>query len=462
MVVKQCVFYDVAILNNHLKEVTKMQKKSLLLTAVLAAATCAQAADVQVYGVIDTGFDYTHASYDTTLKGKWEQTPFAVNVSKSSSAFKLASGKRMGNRFGLKGSEKISDSITAGFVLEGGFDLDNGGLGEKDKLFNRQADLYVDTTAGEFTFGRVGTLASGIGTYGIFHKFSDNYNGGWGDHIGGAKHAFVSSGRVDNSVTYVSPEFAGVKLYGQYSFNQSGEQQNKVRENNRYAAVGATYEIGKLNLVGVFDKTFYDNAPINYTGLATPKKSKIADRWSLNLGGSYDFDVVKVFAAYQHADHAKDFGGYKGKTYVELFNASGMADVVKALPKRLNVKYDDAARFDGMINHANGFKTDTVMIGADVPLFNGVFKAQATYGKAKFHDAYSGSNIGNAGLKIKTMGVALGYDHPLSKRTQLYVGGAYDFTKYDSSTIFKGSKDVNTSRVKVKTFEAIAGLVHKF
>ena len=55
-----------------------------------------------------------------------------------------------------------------------------------------------------------------------------------------------------------------------------------------------------------------------------------------------------------------------------------------------------------------------------------------------------------------------GYEHNLSKRTQLYIVGAYDYSKIDINMVeFSVIKNV-TRQVKMKTFEAVADLIHKF
>lgn len=317
-------FRMTAFLSTTSHEVMKMLKKSLLFMAILTAAAAAQAGNVQVYGVVDAGVAFQHHNTKMSVGGFGKTGNESFTIKNTEKSFKLASGKHSGNRFGIKGTEDIADNLKAGFVLESGFDLLNGNMADRGKLFNRQANLFIEGDFGHLAFGRVGTLTSANGTYGIFGNLTDNFAGGWGDDIGSTKHAFVSSGRIDNSITYVSPELAGVKIYAQYSFNQKGEQQDKLRENDRYAAIGATYNLDKLQLVGVFDKTFYNNNELAYPDALHPqelvhKPSKISDRWSLNLGGSYDFDVVKVYLAYQHAEHAKDFGLATSKEMVRQF-----------------------------------------------------------------------------------------------------------------------------------------------
>ena len=82
-----------------------MLQKSLAAAAVIAAFTAAAgtaaAADVTLYGTVDTGFVYTHEK----LTGE-----------ESDNRFEIASGFNTSSVFGLKGNEEIGD-MTVSFVL---------------------------------------------------------------------------------------------------------------------------------------------------------------------------------------------------------------------------------------------------------------------------------------------------------------------------------------------------------
>lgn len=80
-----------------------MFKKTLAAAAILGAfAGSAFAADVTLYGVIDTGFSYQNKSVD----GKDD-----VNN------FQMKTGQQNGNRWGLKGTEDLGNGLKVGFVL---------------------------------------------------------------------------------------------------------------------------------------------------------------------------------------------------------------------------------------------------------------------------------------------------------------------------------------------------------
>lgn len=431
-----------------------MFKKSLVAVALVGAVGMAQAADVQVYGAMDAGFTHERVKFSGNF--------MKIGDSVKEHSTKLATGKHTGNRFGIKGTEAIDQNLKAGFVLEGGFDLLNGDMASKGKLFNRQADLFIEGDFGHLAFGRVGSLVSANGTYGVFGGIADNFGGGWGEHTGAFKHAFSVNGRLDNAVTYVSPEIAGAKLFAQYSFAIEGKQEDKRKSNDRYAAIGASYQLDKLALVTVFDKTFYKDGIIVYDvyeDVAHKKPRVSPDAWTLNFGGSYDFDVTKVYAAYQHAEHTKGLAGTSAKDLFE--GAKDMAEEKKLF---------NLERLEMTVDQARGIKGNSFLIGADTPVLGGTLKLQAGYAKSKFNQAYSGSHL--KGLQVKTTdwSLAAGYEYNLSKRTQVYAGAAYDRTKikpgFDSFSMKVKDKDVELKNIsgqfKIHNYEFMMGLVHKF
>lgn len=105
-------------------------KKTLLAAALLGsfAASAFAAPSVTLYGIIDTGLNYTHYRADD---GKTASTD----------TFSMASGQSSGSRWGLRGDEKIG-SVTVGFNLENGFNSDDG-TETMSRLFGREASVHV-------------------------------------------------------------------------------------------------------------------------------------------------------------------------------------------------------------------------------------------------------------------------------------------------------------------------------
>src|ERR1700712_516811 len=113
-------------------------KKSLLALAALGTfAGAAQAqSSVTLYGIIDAGFVYNNNQAGQKL-------------------YSLNSGNLQGSRWGLRGTEDLGGGLKAIFVLENGFDVNTGKLGQSGLEFGRSA--YVGLSSAQFgtvTLGR--------------------------------------------------------------------------------------------------------------------------------------------------------------------------------------------------------------------------------------------------------------------------------------------------------------------
>lgn len=261
-------------------------KKQILACAVAAAfATGAVAAEVTIYGDVNTGFVYSYAK-----KGDAEST----------NTFKMKSGISGATRWGVKGGEDLGNGYSVSFDLQGGFASDTGAMGDGDRLFNRETRLTVAGPFGELSFGRMGTMTSSAGTYDIFQGTADLFDGGWTSAIA-TSNFFYDVTRADNMVTYATPTMAGVKGYVQYSFKVDSTKDGTEGKNSskRYAGVGLTYENGPLSLVAVYDSV------LNPTADPVAKK----DGRAFSFGGNYDFGAAKLYAAYQYGKSQNFAGG---------------------------------------------------------------------------------------------------------------------------------------------------------
>lgn len=261
-------------------------KKQILACAVAAAfATGAVAAEVTIYGDVNTGFVYNY-----TKEGNQEST----------NSFKMESGISGASRWGVKGGEDLGNGYSVSFDLQGGFASDTGAMGDGDRLFNRETRLTVAGPFGELSFGRMGTLTSAAGTYDIFQGTADLFDGGW-THSIAQNNFFYDVTRADNMVTYATPTMAGVKGYVQYSFKVDSTKDGTEGKNSskRYAGVGLTYENGPLSLVAVYDSV------LNPTADPVAKK----DGRAFSFGGNYDFGAAKLYAAYQYGKSQNFAGG---------------------------------------------------------------------------------------------------------------------------------------------------------
>lgn len=141
-------------------------KKTLIALAALgafAAAGTAAAADVTLYGKVDLGLHYSYDKVDGQD---------AVNT------FNMQSGQNSGSRFGLKGTEDLGNGVKVGFILENGFNADDGTMGQGNRLFGREANLFVTGDFGTLSMGRVGALSSGMGSYNVVYGYAA-FGTGW-------------------------------------------------------------------------------------------------------------------------------------------------------------------------------------------------------------------------------------------------------------------------------------------
>lgn len=381
-----------------------MQKK-LIAVAVLGAcvAGSAFAANVDVYGRIDTGLSYVH--YDET------------GLSDAVDTLSLDSGLSSGSRWGLKGSEDLGNGYQVGFVLESGFSSDTGKM-SKDGLFNREATLRVSGPFGSIYAGRMGRIGSDAGSVGFYAGSVSPFGSGWGEMPG---HFAVTANydtRYSNALAYVSPKVGPVTVYAQYTMGNATENESG---DNRLFSLGAQADFGALQVLGLVE---YLNKK-SVADTAVYDDSQYDDSYTINLGGSYDFGVAKVFLAGQYFKAAPDFAGMKdnyfpGDAFVWHFS------------------------FDGF----------GVNVGATAPIGAGEFLVSAGYGKGDLN-----FDTKDAKISADAYIIQVGYTYPFSKRTNLYAGAGYMQTSMEDGFI---NTDRTYSDKDFKTTQVMFGLLHKF
>ena len=400
-------------------------KKTLIALAAMsafAAAGTAAAADVTLYGKADLGLHYTYNKVDGQD---------AVN------SFDMKSGQNAGSRFGLKGTEDLGNGTKVGFILENGFNADDGTMGQDSRLFGREANLFVTGDFGTLSMGRVGALSSGMGSYNVVYGYAA-FGTGWGDYAG-AKSQFnlADRDRMDNTVTYVTPNFAGVKVYAQYSFSTKGQETaGNERQNQRYAGLGVKYDLGSFSTGLVVDTVLNNYANTNSE-----------DSLGVTWGASYDFGVAKVYGMAQYGKNENKLGGYS----TSLLNDDGAGNTTKVLSD------------EGLEGYA-------LTLGVTAPVAGGTVFAQANYTDGqtssdvvvKLTSGSSTSSV-NVDADITRWGVAAGYSYPFSKRTYVYTYAAYNEGKADLTAKLAEKPDTSGSlKVKDKVGEFGLGLVHSF
>ncbi len=393
-----------------------MKKTVIALAALLAASGTALSADFTVYGKVDVGIGYSNV--DSSANGRFDLDRG------SSESFSLDSGNNSGSRFGFKGTEDLGDGYAVSFLLENGFDADTGALPKGSRLFHREARLSLETPYGTASFGRMGALTSGMGTYDLFQLYGDNHDGGWNYNIDIGNWA--ARGRYDNMITYASPKFAGLQGFAQYSFgtdaaNDLDDDVSNGRETERYYAVGMTYDNGPLT-AGLF----YDSVLRKNLKSSEMMFKNDDDARSISLALGYDLDVVKL-----------TFGAQYGWDESVNFFTSDVTKVFYG-----SFKFSDLFLADGYRLH----------LGATVPLTCGTFKAGVYYGDVETQDYGQGTFEG------KNLNVVMTHEYPWSKRTYSYMGVGFKHAKFEAK-FDTGSTEVVQEENSVS---AMLGLVHSF
>ena len=379
-------------------------KKTLAAVAVLGAfAGSALAADVQLYGIVDTGVQYL--SGDTDLAGH-----------DSINKFSMESGMQSGSRFGFKGTEDLGNGLTVGFVLENQFSSDTGALNSSGLLFHREASLFLEGGFGKLAVGRMGSINGGVSSwakYGVISAFGTS----WGDYSAQAGTWAMGAGMWDNMIAYETPNFAGFKVFAQYGMGNAVTGNDSVENessSDRYYAIGASYANGPLNLYLAVDS-------INYATYGTKADPNADDSLTVTLGGNYDFEVMKLFAGAQYFDE------------IQLSKMKGA------------VNFDAADQ--GLAAKMKGW---SVGVSGSIPVAGGNVLVGAAY-----LDAEAADSVDN-GDEMTRWIVSAGYDYPLSKRTNVYGVLTYnqDSLDYADNTTRKDNDPY--------VFGVMVGLRHKF
>lgn len=358
-------------------------KKTLAAVAVLGAfAGSALAADVQLYGIVDTGLQYVHGDTDST------------EPNSDFDSFSMESGLASGSRFGFKGTEDLGNGLTVGFILEDGIKSDTGV--DDDVLFNRESSLFLQGGFGKVAFGRIGSFNGGASSwakYGVMSVFGTS----WGDYSAQAGTWAMGAGMWNNMIAYETPDFAGFKVFAQYGMGNQVAKTDKSltgdeneSSSDRYYAIGASYANGPLNLYFAVDSINYASA-----GDADPQNldPNGDDSLTITFGGNYDFEVVKLYAGAQYFDEIK---------------TSKMKGIIQDVDTFNNGTDEFATRMKGW----------SLGVSAGIPVAGGTVMVGAAYLDAEAADSQEVG--GHKDDELSRWIVSAGYDYPFSKRTDVY------------------------------------------
>jgi len=361
-----------------------MNRRTSIATAALLATLSGAAAaqsSLTLYGLIDA------------TAGRFTGPATGVN-SLDKAIYKLDSGGLSTSYWGLRGNEDLGGGLSASFELAGFFRPDTGATGRGDAIpapVNVGADTYWSRAAwvalGSTSLGRVrlGNVTSLM----FFNTITSN---AFGDStVFGPVNLVTFIGSPlsggtgwTNSVVYDSPSMAGLTLSAAVSAAET--------QGGRNAAVRAAY------VQGPFAASFaWQNVKKNPLTFADGTSSNNTTSWQ--LGSSYDFTVLKLFA---HVGNIQNDG-------------------TETAPLDIGYRVWD--------------------ISASVPA--GAGKLLAGYAQRKTSDAVGPVPASAAGGNVERSVLTMGYDYNLSKRTDVYALVMND--KTETNTLPGPPKVVSTS-----------------
>ena len=243
------------------------------------------------------------------------------------------------------------------------------------------------------------------------------------------------AGQWDNMIAYETPDFAGFKVFAQYGMG-SNDHENES-SSDRYYAIGATYNNGPFAAYFAVDSINYQTAGLK-NGL---DGDDVDDSLTVTLGGSYDFEVVKVYLGGQYFDEVKlsSIGGVTNDI---------MGDV------DLNKFTEITSSYSAFTIGSLKVKGYGLSLTADAPVAGGKAMFGMGYVDAEAADSVVDMGFGDADLKRYI--VSVGYDYPFSKRTDVYAVASYSQDKLDLQSV------AIDDEYKFKTYSLYVGLRHRF
>lgn len=180
--------------------------KKTSLAAALLAATGAASAQVQVYGLVDTG---------VVIETKSRVNPANPNNVPGNTGTtvrmpSLTAGTP--SRLGFRGKEDLGGGMSAFFNLEAQIGMDDGSLqAPAGRLFSRAANVGLSSGGHTLTFGRQFNMTA----YSLF----DSMIIGPGLHSIASLNGYLGTPRSDNAIAYMG-RFDGFTFGATYSFGR--------------------------------------------------------------------------------------------------------------------------------------------------------------------------------------------------------------------------------------------------
>ena len=198
-----------------------------------------------------------HAQSSSTVTVYGIADAFVQSARGDGSLSRMQSGGLSGSRLGFRGSEDLGSGLNAIYTLEAGFNADDGTSGQGGTLFGRQAFVGLKGGFGQFTVGR--QYSSIYVATGDFSAFTNSVYGASTALIGGFAGGYEpvrgssltatspeagatgngGPARVNNSVRYETPSYAGLRGGVLYGFGEVADATNDQRLIDLFLRYGA-------------------------------------------------------------------------------------------------------------------------------------------------------------------------------------------------------------------------------
>ncbi|CAN7669666.1 porin [Caballeronia sp. LjRoot34] len=288
-----------------------MRAKIVLVIAVLAAVDSMSMVHAQtsvtLYGLIDAGLSYTNNVSDSAGKNR-SQVAFTSSTLDA-------------NRWGMRVREGLGGDLSAIAVLEGGFNIGTGTLGQGGREFGRQA--YVGLSEKDW-----GTLTLGR----QYDPLKDLLQPLTADNIWGTVNVtpgdldnYDDTLRVSNSIKYVSPLWSNLKLDAMYALGGvagdfTAGQTIALAASYKFAGFSAAggYYLAKYNPGTTAGSTSdVSNNSLANSGYAAAARSLQIAR----AVATYDINKFTIGAGYSNTRYKPAVTSATAFTETEAFNS---------------------------------------------------------------------------------------------------------------------------------------------
>jgi predicted porin len=300
-------------------------------SATLLASPAFAQSSVTLYGMVDDAFVY-------------------ANNQKGASNVYLRQGNLYASKWGLRGVEDIGGGTTVIFDLQNGFDPNTGALSSSTQIFNREAYVGLQNPAyGTFMMGRqytpyylfVGPLAS-----------SNWLTGATGAHPGDID-GLDTTIRINNSLTYNTPNWNGLQASGMYAFGgiagSTGKGQT-ISAALRYATGPVSLAAGYLKLDNAQETTGFDPASTGSFGTSSINTGYVSAKALQHVAAAADYTVGNLMMGLTYTNVQYIAGGRSIFRDTAIFNTYGALATYRFTPA-----FDVAGAFSyTMASEANG------------------------------------------------------------------------------------------------------------